>query len=285
MKDFVLYHANCSDGSGAAMAAWLKLGDKATYLPVQYNKPMPEIEDGSNVYIVDFSYPRQDLIELHGRSASVVVLDHHETAMNNLEGLTFATFNMEKSGARLAWEYFHPDKDVPELITLIEDRDLWRFTYPNTRPVAAALSLESDFKRFADHLYDVSGIVPRGSFKLEFDQTKINDSVKKAVGAYWPGERAYKCALINTGDLVSDIGANFYQKYDVDFAVMYFFTKDGDVVFSFRSAGFKVLDIAESLGGGGHPRACSAIVKQTKAFELLTKLYSGTVSLDKWRKV
>lgn len=28
MKPLVIYHANCTDGFGAAFAAWLKLGDE-----------------------------------------------------------------------------------------------------------------------------------------------------------------------------------------------------------------------------------------------------------------
>ena len=38
MKPLVIYHANCTDGFGAAFAAWLKLGDEAEYLPMEYLK-------------------------------------------------------------------------------------------------------------------------------------------------------------------------------------------------------------------------------------------------------
>jgi hypothetical protein len=37
------------------------------------------------------------------------------------------------SGARLAWDFFWPDKQVPDLINFIEDRDLWRFAMPNSK--------------------------------------------------------------------------------------------------------------------------------------------------------
>ena len=36
MKPLVIYHASCADGFGAAFAAWLKLGDDAEYVPMQY---------------------------------------------------------------------------------------------------------------------------------------------------------------------------------------------------------------------------------------------------------
>lgn len=37
MKPLVCFHADCTDGFGAAFAAWLKLGDDAEYLPMAYN--------------------------------------------------------------------------------------------------------------------------------------------------------------------------------------------------------------------------------------------------------
>ena len=38
MKPLVIYHDHCTDGFGAAFAAWLKLGDDADYLPMAYGR-------------------------------------------------------------------------------------------------------------------------------------------------------------------------------------------------------------------------------------------------------
>src|SRR5262249_41598557 len=57
--------------------------------------------------------------------------------MLELKGLTNAFFDLNKSGARLAWEYFHPEKDTPELIEFIEDRDLWRWQIPRSKEFSA----------------------------------------------------------------------------------------------------------------------------------------------------
>lgn len=46
MKTYVLYHAHCADGFGAAYAAWLKLGNDAQYVPVKYGDPPPVMEPG-----------------------------------------------------------------------------------------------------------------------------------------------------------------------------------------------------------------------------------------------
>jgi uncharacterized protein len=55
MKTFVLYHANCPDGFGAAFAAWLKFGETAEYIPVKYGDISPQHVSGT-VHIVDFSF-------------------------------------------------------------------------------------------------------------------------------------------------------------------------------------------------------------------------------------
>ena len=132
---YVLYHASCADGFGAAYAAWKKLGSQAKYIPVSYHEYLPDMRENSEVYILDLSYPRDVLIDLNARMKKVIVLDHHKTAQENLRGLVFAKFDMEKSGAVLAWEYFHPDKEVPILLEYVQDRDLWQWNLLNSQEV------------------------------------------------------------------------------------------------------------------------------------------------------
>ena len=45
----------------------------------------------------------------------------------------------ERSGAMLAWEYFHPDKPAPMLIMHIDDRDRWQFKLAGSKEFNAAL--------------------------------------------------------------------------------------------------------------------------------------------------
>lgn len=124
----VLYHANCYDGFGAAFAAWKKFGDQAEYIPVSYGQDAPFILESEGIFIIDFSYPINTLNNL-SQIAPVVVLDHHKTAEEALsphvgKDNPKIIFDMNKSGALLAWEYFHPETPVPLLIKHISDRDL-----------------------------------------------------------------------------------------------------------------------------------------------------------------
>lgn len=151
--NFVLYHAGCCDGYAAAFAAWLTFGPSARYLPVKYQTPVPPLEgataaDPADVFILDFSYPAAELTALAARTdiRSVVVLDHHASAATDLSPdhlpphpkLT-VRFDMARSGAVMAWEFFHPRKPVPELLLLVQDGDLWHWKLPDSPGITAGL--------------------------------------------------------------------------------------------------------------------------------------------------
>lgn len=119
-----------ADGFGAAYSAWTRLGSKATYYPGIHSTPPPDDVRGKNVALFDFSYLRNVLTGIEKQANSVIIVDHHKTARDNLLGDDSGSnenkknyfFDMDKSGARLAWEFFWPDKEVPLLIRYIEDK-------------------------------------------------------------------------------------------------------------------------------------------------------------------
>ena len=82
--DVVLYHADCSDGFGAAWALWKKY-PKAKYQPVKHGFPPPTNLAGRHIVMVDFSYSRPALETMAQQAASLQVLDHHITAQDALE--------------------------------------------------------------------------------------------------------------------------------------------------------------------------------------------------------
>src|SRR5688572_27366216 len=111
----VLYHGGCPDGFGGAYAAWKKFGDTADYIPVQYGKPVPNHLEGNDVYFVDFCYPNEIMQPIIASAHSVTVLDHHLGNKANVESMPTFVFDETRSGATIAWSYFHPDTPVPTL--------------------------------------------------------------------------------------------------------------------------------------------------------------------------
>lgn len=114
MKKICIYHGNCADGFGAAVAVRMALGaDSVDFHPGVYQTPPPDVT-GRDVIIVDFSYKRDVMIEMAEQAKSILILDHHKSAEADLKDLpanVSAHFDMTRSGAVMAWQHFHPTND------------------------------------------------------------------------------------------------------------------------------------------------------------------------------
>lgn len=147
-----IYHAGCPDGFGAAWAAWRAWGDAGRYVPRSHDDPLDaERLAGAHVVFADIAPPPASLPALAEQAAHLVVLDHHVSAQerygadpalaNAVEAHGHLVhFDLEHSGAVLAWEHFHPDEPVPPLLRYVEDQDLWRWKLPSSEEVTSALA-------------------------------------------------------------------------------------------------------------------------------------------------
>ncbi len=267
----VLYHASCDDGFGAAWCAWKHFGDQASYTPVKYGDPVPDMPLGSTVFILDFSYSRDDLERLAERCA-VTVLDHHATAQEDLAGLPFAIFDMDRSGAGMAWDYFNPDTPRPPLIDHIEDRDLWRFALDGTKQVSSGLRSHSmAFDLWDFFAWNVSPLRAAGIHIERYIQRLCENLAEDAHIETWPEGPVF---VVNApGQLTSELAdylldAEQFQGNQVLFVAAYKDMADRRL-WSLRSRGdFDVGEVAKARGGGGHKNAAgfrSAAVKSLMA--------------------
>lgn len=269
----VLYHANCYDGFGSAWAAYQEFGEAATYQPVKYGEPIPEIPDSERVLIVDFSYPRDVLVPLAER-CDLTVLDHHKTAEAELAGLPFCTFNMHKSGAMLTYEHMFPQHIiVPPLIEYIQDRDLWRFFRPGSREIHAWLtSWPMNFDTWDDLdeklLTDLDSCVTEGTalLRLERQQTE-----RIADAARWMEIVGYKVPVTNASLLFSEVPELLCERHpEAPFAAYYVDRADGKRQWGLRSRGeFDVSEIAKKYGGGGHRNASGFVTEIPRGEDVL----------------
>jgi oligoribonuclease NrnB/cAMP/cGMP phosphodiesterase (DHH superfamily) len=279
MKDnrLVIYHGNCMDGFTAAWAVWLKHPD-AEFVAGVYGEPPPDCT-GRDVILVDFSYKRPVMEQIIAVAKSVLVLDHHKTAQADLAGLDTVfelhdkvnvIFDMDKSGARLAWEHFHPFMGLPLFVQMVEDRDLWKFSLPDCRALSAYFfSFEYDFMTWNGFLNDMEAVATRTRCIAagEAIERKHHKDVAELVtktrhvryfvhGALGP----IPCANLPY-TLASD-AANLMAE-DAPFAATYYMDARGDYVFSLRSRedGADVSAVAAKYGGGGHAHAAGFRIK------------------------
>lgn len=303
MKPLVIYHANCADGFGAAFAAWLVLGDEAEYLPMQYGQKVEDIVSekavsGRYVYILDFSFPRDVMDALFFYAKRVVWLDHHKTAFEMwlgryTKGETFQgyfefaphviTLDDNKSGAMIAWEYFHPGTEVPMLIKHIDDYDRWQFKIEGTKEFNKALwsyapwsfgqwrELNQQLEAYDDHGGDFPHFIfKEGAAILRAHDQNVQSVVKG--GARWCSITTLVKAEPDTTPmagclypglaancpphLTSDVGHELANQSGT-FGLCWTLNKDKPVAnCSLRSNGdYDVSAIAKAFGGGGHKNA------------------------------
>lgn len=255
----VIYHDGCPDGTAAAWATWTVFGAAATYLPATYgSEPPPVVDPATNeprdVIIVDFSYPRNALVKIAEEARSVIVLDHHKTARENCEGLPFCVFDMERSGAGLAWDHFRAGDPRPWLIDYTEDRDLWRHALTSTREVNAWLRSQP---RTIEG-YDLASATPLdvaralGAEILAAERVYIESVKTRASLAVIDGHvvPVVECGRHCASEIVGELSEShpFAASWEL---------RDGAVCYSLRSRGdgLDVSTIARRFGGGGHRNA------------------------------
>jgi uncharacterized protein len=265
-KIYTLYHNNCPDGFGSALAAYLKFGDKSEYIGVKHQQDPPEMEPGSEVYILDFSYPRQVMESLLAQHSQVITLDHHKTAQEALLGLRGALFDMNRSGAMISWEYFHPDRSIPDLFRYIQDRDLWHWKLEGTGEIAAGLQLlPQEFPLWIDLLTPegLKQLRQDGATLLRYQTKEIKGMLKHVYLDTLPPYQAptgewitgNKIPLINCSnyDIVSDLCHKMLEEYPDYPVVASWLRGQSSISYSLRSQpDSDCSEIAKLYGGGGH---------------------------------
>lgn len=287
-RPLVLYHGrSCPDGFAAALAAWLFFGDRAEYRSVDHGdinhvQDLGDV-DGRAVYVLDFAFAPVLMAALEDRVARLVVLDHHQSACDRLAGFAcrraFIHFDMAKSGARLAWEFFHPHQPVPALVRHVEDRDLWKWELPDSAAFLAALDMvPRTMQRWAEIAAfsgeEIRKFIQRGAAMDEKFQQLCLDMAHAAQPVSVNG---FQGLMLNCPSVFHSQVGDLLARQSGSFALMWH--ANGQVVkVGLRSRGsFNCIALAESFGGGGHPQACGFRIP----FEKLPALLAGALKAEK----
>ena len=267
-----IYHGNCADGFGAAWVVRKALGD-IEFFAGKYQEPPPDVT-GKNVVMVDFSYKRPVLLEMTEKANSILIIDHHKTAIEDLIDLpsnVITKFDMGHSGAMMAWKWFFPGQEPPPLLLHIEDRDLWRFALQRTREIQAAVfSYPYDFKIW-DKLMATSpevlaaegAAIERKNFK-DIKELLGVTTREMCIGGY--------CVPVANLPYTMSSDAGHEMAKGKPFAACYYDAPNGRN-FSLRSTdeGVDVSVIAKQYGGGGHRNASGFRVSFAEAQEFEIK--------------
>lgn len=289
MQTHVIYHKDCMDGLASAFIAYsclLELDRTANFIPMHYNEvesiyDIPMAED-DELMILDFSLPNKMLMELSTKIANITIIDHHKTAIEQLDNLPFISnlhsiTNTSKSGAMLTYEFFadmHVNPLNVELFQYVQDRDLWTWQLPATREISASLALNVEqncIRSFAKFYWYFEGnkdkVIEEGTITLRAIDKQVQEKVDKCTTLKIEG---VPFKVINATQNISELGNAICNKFDMP-ACLYFILSDSSVVLSFRSLEHleDVSVIAKCLKGGGHRNSAGATVSLDKLSEIL----------------
>lgn len=309
----VLFHKNCKDGLFSAFSFWKKYGCKdvmyieINYKPIQDMEPMEALEYIFNgyikkpcslnsavyefkdnkvtvedmkdmeLYVVDYSFPVKHFKTYIPLFKSILVLDHHKTAIDEYTNQFYHTegkngwmfikpsenseivFSTHESGAKLTYMFLNEDKEVPSYIELISDRDLWTFKLENSKKFHHGLMLHelNDFNvidtlmnSFLNDIVNIGGKYEVALLERieKIIRSNVIDITVKIAG------QEYKCGLVNSYlDIASDLCDSVIYNHGYDISIAYTMQKNADVSCSVRSRkGIDSSKISLMYGGGGH---------------------------------
>lgn len=255
-KLLVIYHGACRDGFAAAWCIWRRFPG-SEFVPALYGEPPPDVT-GRDVVMVDFSYPLAMMEDLAVRCESLLVLDHHKTAEAALRAFAHPNaevhFDMDRSGAGMAWDHFFPGQPRPWIVSYVEDRDLWRHALPNGPAVNAFLgTLRYDFEHwYQTSRLPVESVVQLGQTVEDKIRHYVTEVAKNARRVTFEG---YEVPMVNAPQVDISELVGFLCNGE-KFAIGWWQRSDGSFSYSLRSRGdFDVSDLAKRYGGGGHKNA------------------------------
>ncbi len=289
--DVCIHHFPCDDGFGSAWCVWKKWGNTIDYVGVNHGDELPGLKN-KNVLFVDFALSADKMTALieEGEASSIIILDHHKTAEADLSKFSarnaldysnvyseaeikyedkekpfiLSHFDMEKCGARLAWEFCFPGEQPPEFVLYIEDQDLWNLKYEHVRRFSLAVrSYPYEFETWNVLSVKVKQLIEEGKIIERFYEKKISDICKIASYEELGGHRILVANAPSF--MASDVAHELLNRdQDVPFTAVWY-EANGKRAFSLRSEEHRVdvSEIAKQFGGGGHRNAAGFRVPAT----------------------
>lgn len=265
-RTVILYHGNCPDGFGGAYAAWKKFGDSAEYIPLSRDADRPTGFSGAKLYFIDFTYPQELMDGYIAEADSVTVLDHHQGVEDVIKRMPEYRYDVSHSGAFIAWQYFHPETPVPELLTYIEQGDLYRtdlayteeiLTYIYTRP--QTFTEWSELEKRLDDPRARGQIIETGKAYAEHKSTIVEQIVQQAELVTFEG---YSCYLGSSSkQFTSPVGHVLAERHPPIALVASVHSWGLRVSLRRSDNSVDLAAIARKYGGNGHPFAAAFSLK------------------------
>jgi len=261
----VFYHLD-PDGCCAAAIVAQHYGGEGEYVAWRHEMSFPydDIVPGELVIAVDINLPDRE--RLFAITRDIIWIDHHISAIEKngewaKEHGVLGLWNTAEAACALAWRYFHPDQEIPLIVKLIADQDMWRFQYGS----------DTWDLHYGLDLFDISPQEPFWGSYLRAGLTMIDLepilAPGRAINAYESKRRArmvreyaYETELAGHSAVACNIRGNsamfaeLEKRYDLCIAYLYNGERYQISLYTMRED-IDVSKICAGFGGGGHKKA------------------------------
>lgn len=264
MKCF--YHSADLDGHCSGAIVGFKYPD-CELIGINYGDSFPwdSINDGENVFMVDFSLQPFDDMERLNKISKLSWIDHHETAINEAHKRGFIASVMQilevgKAACELCWDTLFPGIQN-KAVHLLGRYDVWDLIpgtlelqnglkMHNTKPTNTDLWLRllSNDEKFIQESLEIGSVLLR--------KKKMDDEAYAKACSFETSIDGLKCIAINRGLTNSQLFESVYDPKKHDAMLAFVFRKGKWTISLYTDHDhINVSIICKRRGGGGHKGA------------------------------
>lgn len=278
MTIHVFYHSADFDGicSGAIIYRYLRSlaisEPDIAMRPINYGRPFPwdAIKHDDYVIMADFSLqPYSDMARL-ARICHLTWIDHHASAIENVDKNTMGLRDTRFAGCELAWQYYRHDK-IPRAVHLMGRYDVWdNENEPDAMPFQYGLRMYSEAQDPKHEIWDrlflgeVDAILEKGRAILEYVREENRKYCSTMFELHWQGLR---WLVANRLMCNSSLFESRFNPEIHDAMMAFGFLRD-KWKFSLYTTKpeLDMSEIAARMGGGGHRKASGFLLDHIPFF-------------------
>lgn len=280
-----IYHIADHDGKGSA-AIVRSVYPEIEFLGLNHDMEIPfeDIKKHDKIIVCDISLPLDFMFEL-SQTRDFTWIDHHASVIKEYEKAMAEGQHQPLKGLRrigtaaicLTWEYFYPQKPLPEGVKLLGLNDIYDLRDPRVRPFEYAFQslgvnrpTDTTWSELLSERLNIEEMVAKGQAILSWIKIRNIRLVRSM--AFESEYMGLKCICANMPQGYSEFFDSLPNLDDYDFMCNFFMNKRNRWNLSFYTAkdNVDVSQIAATFGGGGHVKAAGAS-KLEKLPEFLLK--------------
>ena len=268
-----IYHIADHDGKGSAAIVKSKFPETELMgLNHDMEIPYAEIEKHDKIVICDIALPVKYMLELN-QKIDLTWIDHHVSVINEYEELMQSGAYEPIKGKReigtaalvLTWQYFYPEKELPEGLRLLGLNDIYDLRDKRVRPFEYAVQTfgvnrptDRIWSQIINNEINIKEMVEKGNAILSWVRHRNYRLIRGM--AFESSYQGLRCVCSNMAQGQSEFFDSLDNIRDFDFMVNFFMNKKNrwNLTFYTYKNNVDVSKIAAQFGGGGHAKAAGA---------------------------